>query len=338
MKYSKKFTKRRSAGSRMLICAACAAAVTARNFDFAANRQSSPRPLVDHTKERVPPAKAGSLVPCGDSTMRRLLVIFILVFTPVWAGPAHGQFFGRRNRPDPIQRVPELIVAVKTDANERKRANAAEELRDYDSKQFPEIVGVLIDVAQNDAGASVRSEAIASLAKIRPVSQEAGQVLENAAAKDPSARVRWQAKTSLWGYRMAGYNGAKTSGPTIVDKNSGKNGKFPMTQEPPLADQVVIIPGSSQPSPLPKVNITPAPQPLPEIQKSGSITPEFRPASNPRPVGGFSTAVPQQPRIINASPTPVPPAEQPREVNPLPLPLPQGPAPKDEGPPLTPPR
>ena len=272
--------------------------------------------------------------------MRRFPVIFILVLIPIWAGNAQGQLFGKKARPNPVQRVPELIVALKTDGDERKRVAAAAELREFDAKQFPEIMSVLMDVGQTDASANVRSEAISSLGKMRPITQEAGQMMEQASAKDASAKVRWQAKTSLWGYRLAGYAPGKNMSP-IAEKNEKPQqktfGKVQMTGEPPLADPIVISPG-----PLPKGITTPVQPPAADNKKPGSITPDFRPVSNPRPGGpGFSTAVPQTPRVITTPAPPPPPPqvpETPREINPLPLPV-APPAPtKDEGPPLTPPR
>src|SRR5437773_1101713 len=122
----------------MLICNACSGRARERGFIFRPNRQSCPLTVVD-LSHKVPPVEAPfRRLLMGGSPMRRLHVIFILVLIPVWAGPAHAQLFGKRLKANPVQRVPELIMIVKTDADERKRAAAADELRDYDSKQFPE--------------------------------------------------------------------------------------------------------------------------------------------------------------------------------------------------------
>src|ERR1700738_4608481 len=129
--------------------------------------------------------------------MRRLQGVLLLVIALAWVAPAPGQgIFAKRQKVNPSQRVPELILIVKTDPDERKRTHAAEELRDYDSATFTEIVPVLVDVLQKDKKRNVRLEALNSLAKIRPVSARAGQAIEKAAAADESWRVRLQAKTS----------------------------------------------------------------------------------------------------------------------------------------------
>src|SRR5262249_39491260 len=139
-----------------------------------------------------------------------LLLLFALIF----AAPAPAQwFFARKTKANPTQRVPELILLVKTDPDERKRAQAAEELREYDATTFTEIVPVLVDVLANDKKQSVRSEALTSLAKIRPVTTLAGQAMERAAAQDESLRVRWQAKSALPKYHLAGYSARKNEPP-----------------------------------------------------------------------------------------------------------------------------
>lgn len=187
--------------------------------------------------------------------MRRLAGGLLFLFALIFVAPAPAQwiFAKKTTRANPTQRVPELILIVKTDPDERKRAQAAEELRDYDTATFTEIVPVLADVLTNDKKQSVRSEALASLAKIRPVTTLAGQALEKAAAQDESLRVRWQAKTALPKYHLAGYTARKTEPAPIEKKQSS---------EPPLGP---IAPVSKAPTPLsisPPVS-SPFPRPLP---------------------------------------------------------------------------
>jgi HEAT repeat protein len=159
--------------------------------------------------------------------MKHLPRGLLLVIVLAWAAPAPAQWiFAKKQKVNPSQRVPELILIVKTDPDERKRTHAAEELRDYDSATFTEIVPVLVDVLHQDKKMNVRLEALNSLAKIRPVSARAGQAIEKAAAADESWRVRLQAKTSLPKYHLAGYSSRK-SDPAPVKKTS--------TSEPPLA-------------------------------------------------------------------------------------------------------
>src|SRR5437763_1198439 len=128
--------------------------------------------------------------------MRR--VALVLLLAPVLAAPASaGIFFNKKEKPNPAERVPELIKVVQTDGDEDKRMAAAEELRDYDVGQFPDIVPALIGVLLNDQKPGVRAEAAQSLGKIRPVSDAVGAALEQSLAKDSSMRVRLQARTVL---------------------------------------------------------------------------------------------------------------------------------------------
>lgn len=157
----------------------------------------------------------------------RYRLVLVLTLVPILAGTTRaGLFFGKKaSKPDPAKRVPELIGLVKNDGDESKRAKAAEELRHYDPAAYPYIVAVLIDVLITDKKPSVRAEAAQSLGKIRPVSRDAGLALEQAVAKDPSMRVRLQARSALLQYHWAGY---RTIKPDDVAGNQ--------TKEPPLAD------------------------------------------------------------------------------------------------------
>jgi hypothetical protein len=186
-------------------------------------------------------------------------------------------------RPDPNQVVPLLIVTIKTEQDERKRIEAATALRNFDPNAFPDIVPILVDVLQSDPKMGVRYEAANSLAKIRPVSRLAGQALERAASKDDSLRVRLLARTSLLGYRLAGYsNNMKdsTSGlgqaPAIVEGTT--------RSEPPLRSAPVLI---TEPPPFPTI---------PERTKTGLLKNEVTITNIPRPMPrGFSTAMPTGP-------------------------------------------
>ena len=178
--------------------------------------------------------------------MQALLVLPALLFCAV---PAQAQLFFKKRGPVPAQRVPELILILKTETDERKRAAAAEELRDYDPKTFTEIVPVLVDILTNDKKQSVRLEALNSLARLRPVSQTAGHAIEHAASDDESLRIRLQAKSSLLKYHIAGYH--SEAPPPVAVK-----------QEPP---QVTIPAVSFPPAPLAKTATSPdVPRPLPK--------------------------------------------------------------------------
>ena len=53
--------------------------------------------------------------------MKRLQGLLVLVALPLCATPAHAQLFFKKTRPVPAQRVPELILTLKTETDERKR-------------------------------------------------------------------------------------------------------------------------------------------------------------------------------------------------------------------------
>jgi hypothetical protein len=233
----------------------------------------------------------------------RLLLVLVLV--PVLAAPlSAGIIFGKKGKPTPAERVPELLGIAKADGDENKRSAAVEELRQYDPAQFPDIIPTLIDVLQNDKKPGVRAEAAQTLGKLRPVSQQVGMALEQSLAKDPSMRVRLQARSALLSYHWAGYHGGK------------KEDTPPQSKEPPLA---------GPPTPLPPMSPTPVPPP------SGS---RVAPPLTPPPVVSPPPTTPP-------APSPPPPMI---ETNPTVRPLPVGPAtvpatpPKQEGPELPPPQ
>jgi len=233
--------------------------------------------------------------------MRRYLYLILLV-VPALALPAQGGIFSKRTASTPDKRVPELLHIVKADADEGKRAAAAAELREYDAKKFPDMMLVLVDVLQNDTKPSVRREAAISLGRLRPISAAAGQALQQAAAKDPSLRVRVQAWSSLKIYQLNGFNGrmkdppppttpqpaaAKLAPgtpktPSVAAKpQTGKSS----TKEPPLAEPGVKVTDLGQP-----VGTAPPPPPRTSIfaplakqrQTTGSRTnPPPAPAPNP---------------------------------------------------------
>jgi hypothetical protein len=157
-----------------------------------------------------------------------LLTVIVLaaLSTSAWA----GIFFHRHAKGNPAEDVPLLIQTMKTSSDEHKRASAAQQLREFDPATFPEITPILIDVLQHDSAAAVRSEAVQSLVRLRPVSDSVGLALEEAAEHDASFRVRFQAKTSLMQYRLSGYRAApKKEAPPIIQQG-------PSSAEPPLAD------------------------------------------------------------------------------------------------------
>jgi HEAT repeats len=177
--------------------------------------------------------------------MKRLQGVLLLVIVLAWTAPAPGQWiFAKRPKINPSQRVPELILTVKIDPDERKRHDAAEELRNYDVTTFTEIVPVLVDVLENDKKHGVRAEALTSLTKIRPATLQAGRAIEKAASKDDNLLVRLQAKAALPKYHLV-LSTTKKSDPAPTKKT---------TNEPPLliqpAPPAIIVPPAKVPPPV----------------------------------------------------------------------------------------
>ncbi len=260
--------------------------------------------------------------------MNRLSIILAVVILPAWVMPAHADgifgLFGKRAKVDPAKRVAELIITIKTEQDDRKRAGAASELGTFDALSFPEIVPVLVDMLQHDPKSGLRIDAASSLGSLRPVSQVVGESLEKAASSDENLRVRLHAKSILMKYRIAGYS------PGANPKTSlAKNGEPPLLDAngaPRQAPAVMAVPTSGQPAANAGV-FTNASASKNSTQKSGDA-PEFRP-SIPRPLPqgpAFSTSMPQEP--IVSSPTPLPMVETqgpPLTPPPAPMPPPQAP-------------
>ena len=196
-----------------------------------------------------------------------------------------GSLFGKKNKPNPAERVPELILLVKTDKDESKRAAAAGELRQYDPAAFKDIVPVLIDVLLNDPKPSVRCEAAESLGKIRPISNEAGWALEQALAKDGSMRVRLSARYALMGYHWAGYHGQKGKDAPAPGKDAAKGPAPARPKNGAPAGETAPPPLFSEPQPGPRLVPRPAPKAVvpPAITTRG-VTPPLPPVIGPGPV------------------------------------------------------
>jgi hypothetical protein len=251
--------------------------------------------------------------------MKWFRVPLVLMALGLLAIPAPaGILFGKKTKPNPSERVPELIVIVKTDTDESKRAAAAKELRQYDPAAFKDIVPVLIDVLMNDAKPSVRAEAADSLGDIRPVTKEAGWALEEARQKDASMRVRLAARYSLMQYHWHGYESQthdeKVIGPTVKDP-------------PPSGKGVMMNPGD--------------PKAPPVANQSSSWLPNWLTPWNkatPTPPPPAVQVVPSKPGIGQSEPPPLAdpsPKITPPATNSVPKPLPAGP-PQSATPPLPP--
>src|SRR5437764_800592 len=92
------------------------------------------------------PARMGST----HMNWYRLLLVPVTLTALAVPAPA-GVLFSKHPKPNPSERIPELLTILKTDQDEHKRASAAEELRQFDAAAFPDMVPVLLEVLQNDA-------------------------------------------------------------------------------------------------------------------------------------------------------------------------------------------
>ncbi len=222
-----------------------------------------------------------------------------LVLAVALPAPA-GWWFGKHKKENPADRLGQLLATVKTDKDEDHRADAAKELRDFDAGQYKEIVPILVDVLQNDQSAAVRAEAVQTLGKLRPVSQEAGWALEDA-THDGSIRVRLQARSALLSYRLAGYHSTPRPKDMSAPATQAKSG----TIAPPPVVQ------TTQPSRT------------------------ARTTSRTKGVVGESAPPPLAPPLTDLDPAPLPPA---LKTAPLPKgPRPVAPKSNDQGPELSPP-
>lgn len=236
---------------------------------------------------------------------RKLLVPAVLI---ALAGPAEAGIFSRKPKPNPAEHVPALIMQLKTDPDESKRAAAADELRQFDPKSFPEMMTVLVDAVLKDSATGVRAEAASTIGKLRPISQQAGYALEQAQSNDPAMRVRMAARQALWQYHIVGYRSGK---PTDPPAGNTAEATAQAPQQPPAQQQRTSFFGSIRPA------RTPFPE-SPEPPLAGAV-----PAEPMSPPAAARPGTPNGPALQPASPprflTPpgakraVPPASAPRE-------------------------
>jgi hypothetical protein len=247
--------------------------------------------------------------------MKRLCILIVCTWLTAGAGAAHAQLFFNpfRKAPPavpPAERVGQLVTTIKSDPDERKRVAAVEELRDFDSKSFPQIVDILADIAQNDSKAGVRGEAVSSLVRMRPVSPIAGQAIENAASKDDNWRNRMNAQAALVRYRLAGYSpsAARNDGkPPAPPSGVNQSGEPPLASQapPPGNPPIIYHDHTGKVIPAPKgypTNSVPAPQVI--------GTPTSNPGNGVRspfaPIGPAPVAPPTTPPVSRYTPPSVP--------------------------------
>jgi hypothetical protein len=247
---------------------------------------------------------------------RRLFLFLFLVLLPTLAQPAYaGIIFNRKpKKPEPAERVPQLIGILKTERDENKRARAAEELRQFDPTAFPDIVPALVEALQKDTKPSVRAEAARVLGGLRPVSQPAGDALEQAVSGDSSMRVRIQARSALLQYHWAGYRPKSASpgkAPPLNKEPAPAGDNFP----PTINTQTGRAPAQPALAPMPTRTNGPRPpasqaltRPVPSTVEPPIAPPVSSPPPAPTPMPPAPTTAP----LPTPAPSPTPaPAEGP---------------------------
>jgi hypothetical protein len=229
----------------------------------------------------------------------------ILLLVPFALGaaiPAQAGIFNRSSKqparpaaaPD---HVGELIRALKVEPDERRRATIASELSRFDLKQAPQAGGALIESLQNDPSPLVRNEAAESLGKMKPLTYQVAQALDQAFNTDPASRVRLTARNSLLPFLQAGYK------PT--------NRSEVATAEPPrVAPTMPARPISPPPV---------APAPLPSSLVKRNVKPPTVRETNEPPLAGSSPVEVAKPLSPAPSPSAVPVPTIMRVNPPLPI-------------------
>jgi hypothetical protein len=263
----------------------------------------------------------------GVRIVRQPLLVVALITLTLSARTDAG-IFKRSAKPDPATHVPALLDMLKSATDERDRVAAANALREYDAKVYPEILPALMDALAGDSSSSVRAEAAESMGRIRPITAQAGYALEQAKEHDKDRSVRTSARLALLQYKILGWiPGTKAE---IAFQ----------TKEPPLASESVkSVPSTTvlRPTPSPALAAGPvSPPSVKPLQPAAPPGPELiapkQPETSEPPVADpskRSTALVSQPKA--PVPVIVIPTLPVREsvVPSVPKPQPVLPAPKD---------
>lgn len=135
----------------------------------------------------------------GNAAMRMTILVAAVMLT-VLPSQLSGGIFRRKPQMNATDRVRHLLIVLRSHPHEAQRKAAAEELRDYDGRLFPEIAPALIEALERDGSRHVRREAAESLGKLRPATAAAAAALERARRRDRSLGVRLKALTALRRY------------------------------------------------------------------------------------------------------------------------------------------
>jgi hypothetical protein len=236
-----------------------------------------------------------------------VLTVVLILSAPASAGDGIlglGLFKKRQKPPEPTDKVKQLVATLQADPDEKKRRQAAAELRGYDPRNHAEVVPALTGALQRDPAPAVRAEAAESIGKLKPVFQPAGIALEMALTADPDTNVREAVKSALWQYHLNGYRTPPSGNPYATQ-----------TAEPPLAT------ARPQPQPQPQPPVPTPAQPRPQPAADAG----FRPITTSVGKGGYyqPTAEPPLARPRAAAPPPKPADD--RAALPPPKPAPASP-------------
>jgi hypothetical protein len=202
----------------------------------------------------------------------RSAIFAFLGLAAVFHTPVQGGIFPlQKDKGDKSEQVMKLINQL-GDGDAGKRARAAEELRDFDAAEHPEIVIVLIEALKKDPSTSVRREAAQSLGRIKPTSVDALKALEEASDKDISSLVRLQARTARIGYRIKEPKPAASEKPSAKKANEPDNTRIAPVSMPaqPSVQTSKALPRPPAKSTSAKPTVGPSPK---EMQEGPILVP-----------------------------------------------------------------
>jgi hypothetical protein len=256
---------------------------------------------------------------------RTLLMVSVAAFASL---PAQGAgLFGRRQnqpaaaKPNTDDKTVQLIRLLRTDGDERRRTLAVENLARFDLKQHPQAGFALIEAMSRDSSAMVRRAAAESLGKMRPMTQQVAQALEQVSIADSASEVRASASQALQAFVEAGYKPMKRGEAPAATAA----GKAPRPQ--PLPSRL-LLPNETTEPPLAEVNSAKptetAKVAVPAPARPSTTTPNIPRVNPPLTTEEPKTAVPSVKPVFPKKTSPTPEKPTPAKPN-------------DEGPILIPP-
>lgn len=193
----------------------------------------------------------------------------------------------KTHTPTPADRVEQLLHSLQEDRKEDLRAKAAEELLEFSSQEFPEIVPALTNALVRDNSPSVRKVIIKTLADVKPPTHEIKDALEQAVKQDKSWTVRQTARWASWRYKPKEEVPAKrepsrqlTSKPALTGKMAA--GEKNNNQAPANEQTIKEFPKLIAP-PLPSIPPELAPPPPPLVPLPGGSNTAALPPPAPLP-------------------------------------------------------